>query len=58
MTARHEVPLLVRLAGDCLDQHRHRPCGKCAGAGFCPVAEAARHRIREWRRFRHVWGRR
>ncbi|WP_420118662.1 hypothetical protein [Micromonospora sp.] len=56
MTARREVPLLVRLAWDCLDQHRHRRCGRCAEAGFCPVVEAARHRIRQWRRFRQVWG--
>ncbi|MEV6801043.1 hypothetical protein AB0M91_22230 [Micromonospora rifamycinica] len=53
-----ELPLLVRSAWDCLDQHRRRRCGKCAEVGFCPVVEAARHRIREWRRFRHVWGRR
>ncbi|WFE61961.1 hypothetical protein [Micromonospora sp. WMMD714] len=53
-----EMPLLVRAAWDCLDQHRRSRCGKCAEAGFCPVAEAARHRIRQWRRFRHVWGRR
>ncbi|WP_432900036.1 hypothetical protein ACQP1S_25525 [Micromonospora matsumotoense] len=51
-----ELPLLIRAAWECLDQHRRGRCGKCAETGFCPLVEAARGRIRQWRRFRHVWG--
>lgn len=57
MTARREVPFLVRSAWYCLDYHRHRRCRKCTDTGFCLMVEVARARIREWRRFRHVWGR-
>ncbi|MBO4164919.1 hypothetical protein [Micromonospora antibiotica] len=58
MTAPRELPVLILAAWDCLDRHRRSRCPKCAEAGFCPLVEAARGRIRQWRRFRHVWGRR
>ncbi|MEU1602296.1 hypothetical protein [Micromonospora matsumotoense] len=51
-----EVPLLVELAWRCLECHRYGRCGKCTESGFCPVVEAARTRIRAWRRYRSVFG--
>ncbi|WP_281899684.1 hypothetical protein [Micromonospora humidisoli] len=50
------VPFLIELAWRCLDYHRHARCGKCTATGFCPAAEAARTRIRAWRRYRSVFG--
>ncbi|WP_432902596.1 hypothetical protein ACQP1S_02750 [Micromonospora matsumotoense] len=51
-----EVPLLVELAWDCLECHHYERCGKCTDSGFCSVLEAARTRIRAWRRYRTVFG--
>lgn len=56
--ARSGVPLLVQSAWDCLDYHRHSRCGRCTEGSFCPMVEAARARIRAWRRLRHVRGHR
>ncbi|MEV4773196.1 hypothetical protein [Micromonospora humida] len=58
MCRHRAVPYLIELAWLCLDQHRDRRCEKCTGTGFCPVVEAARTRIRAWRRYRSVFGRR
>ncbi|ADU06425.1 hypothetical protein ML5_0883 [Micromonospora sp. L5] len=56
MIERREVPFLVQSAWYCLDYHRHARCWKCTDTGSCVMREAARNRIREWRRFRHLWG--
>jgi hypothetical protein len=51
-----EVPLLVELAWCCLECHRYERCEKCTDSGFCSALEAARTRIRAWRRYRSVFG--
>lgn len=56
MTTPRQLPYLVELAWGCLDYHRHSCCWMCTESGFCPMKEAARNRIREWRRYRAVWG--
>ena len=56
MRGHREMPYLVELSWRCLDQHRNARCAKCTGTGFCPAAEAARTRIRAWRRYRTVFG--
>ena len=56
MITYREAPFLVQSAWYCLDYHRHSRCAKCTETGFCPIVEAARARIRAWRRFRHLWG--
>lgn len=53
---RREVPFLVQSAWACLDYHHHHRCSKCIETDFCPMVEAARHQIREWRRYRAVLG--
>ncbi|MEV4847770.1 hypothetical protein AB0K20_31750 [Micromonospora matsumotoense] len=58
MRGHREVPYLVELSWRCLDHHRNARCEKCTGTGFCPAVEAARTRIRTWRRYRTVFGRR
>ncbi|WFE93601.1 hypothetical protein [Micromonospora sp. WMMD987] len=58
MCGHRELPYLIASAWRCLDHHRDRRCEKCTATGFCPVVEAARTRIRAWRRYRGVFGRR
>ncbi|MEU7617872.1 hypothetical protein AB0B27_17535 [Micromonospora rifamycinica] len=58
MCGQRAVPYLIELAWRCLDQHRDRRYARCTETGFCPVVEAARTRIRAWRRYRSVFGRR
>ena len=50
-----ELPLLVLLAWDCLDSTA-AALREVRRDRFCPLVEAARGQIRQWRRFRHVWG--
>ncbi|MFI6822065.1 hypothetical protein ACIBJE_14080 [Micromonospora sp. NPDC050187] len=56
MTVYREVPFLVQAAWYCLDHHRHSRCPRCTETGFCPMVDAARARIRTWRRHRGVFG--
>ncbi|WP_433233787.1 hypothetical protein ACQP2H_10585 [Micromonospora sp. CA-248260] len=47
-----DAPFLISLSWALLDFHKHSRCHKCAEMGFCPMQEAARNRIRMWRRYR------